>query len=299
MTYSLIQFRKLSIGCGIFLLFGSGLFAESFATLDRQIVEAYNSVPKKTQNMYRYAMRMLDRARLSHSDDADDWKDKAEKVISVTCFIEVDRALNNSDNTEAYLWAMRGIANGARNGELGGVRMKKLYSYFKDLTARLQNEPGIKDMKYGKTQLSIYDYNKVKKDNKYFSRDKTDLTGERVEDDKPYEILEGPKMDPSGHLYVKIRANFGTILKIMYYKGRGWQVVIPPAIDERYYGSWQECAAENSKIGNLNAVPVSPIRNKTVDKKTYFKPSARSSSIMSESSQPKSGGGQTGHSNQE
>lgn len=266
--------RAISGFCLLCVLATPQTFAESYETLDKKVVEAYNSDPKRTHDMYINAMKILDRSRLDSSRDADAWEDKAQKIISVVCFIEVDKALNDDDYTEAYIWAQRGIENGARNGELGGVRMKELYTFFRDTSDELRNMNEIKSMKFGKTKLEALNPNKVSRDNKYFSEDKRDVAGRRVEDVKPYEILEGPSVNSSGTMYVRIRTNFGTILKIMYYKHRGWKVVEPPSAgNDAYYGSWQDCAKANSKVGNLNKDLVPAIRNKTIEKKTYYIPS--------------------------
>lgn len=247
------------------------LYSESYDRLDDKIVDAYNSNPKKTQDVYISSMQILEKARLDRSHAADEWENKAQKLIIVACFAEADRAMDNKDSKNAYLWAMRGISNGASRGELDGIRMKQVYDYLKNLSESLAREPQIKEMKYAETEQQIFDYRKVKSSSHYLSRDKTGYDGKSVEKDKPYELLEGPAQDASSNLYVKIKYDFGTAVLIRYYKEGGWKIMEFPDAPG-YYSTWQECADANAKNIKLKNMPSSPVKKHAAGKKKYYEP---------------------------
>ena len=249
------------------------LQASSYATLDKKIVAAYNSSPKRTQDVYRYAMQILEKTNLDRSRKGRDWEDKSQKLITVVCYLEADRAIDNKNHQEVYLWAMRGTTNGAARGELDGISIKHVYDLLNDLVRKLRQTPEIKKMKYGQTTRQVLDYRTVRPDNKVYPRDKKDLTAQRIEKKTTYTVQEGPTQDNSGSIYVKIRYNFGGMITIKYYVKRGWQTVNPPdAKDVTYYPTWQACADANAKTGNLPGVPTSVIKNKKLDNKIYYVP---------------------------
>lgn len=256
------------------LFFAVNCFAESYESLDKRIVEAYNANPKNTQDVYIYAMQMLERARLDRSDDASDWEDKAQMLITVAAYSEMDRALDNKDYQEAYVWTMRGLSNGAARGDLGGVSIKQVYDILKDLSEKLSEDPSVKELKYGKTMVEILDYRKVRKSSDYLPRDKEDVAGRPEIKEKKYSVIEGPAQDQSGLLYVKVKYDFGTIIKIKYYVKRGWKNVDAPdaASDGPYYASWQECADANADVAKFKGAP-KPVRKKSTETKVYYKPS--------------------------
>jgi len=259
----------------LFILFFSvSSFAESYEKLDKRIVEAYNSEPKNMQDVYIYAMQIVEKTRLDKSDDSSDWEDKAQRLITVAAYSEMDRAIDNKDYREAYLWAMRGITNGASRGEIDGVSIKQVYDALKDLSEKLASQPAVKDMSYGKTKMEILDYRKVRKSSDYLPRDKEDVAGRPEIKEKNYQILEGPAQDQSGSLYVKVKYDFGTIIKIKYYVKRGWKNIdLPDASSEApYYASWQECADANADVAKFKGAP-KPVRKKSSETKVYYKPS--------------------------
>ena len=254
--------------------FAGGVCGDSYARLDEKIVEAYNATPKKTQDVYVYAMQILEEARRDHSDGAGQWEEKARNLITVACFCEVDRALNNRDSREAYIWCLRGITNGASSGDLGGVDLKQVFSYLKSTAEQLEREPEIKELKYGKTMHEALDYRTVRKDSKVTPRDKTDVTGAPVAKDRNYEVVAGPVPDESGKIFVKIRYDSGAQMVIRYYHGKGWKAVDPPDNTKMgYYPAWQDCADANASAGgNVSGLPQSMIRDKNSDKKIYYEP---------------------------
>ncbi len=249
---------------------------QSYAQLDEKIVEAYNATPKKTQDVYVYSMQILERARRDSSGDAEAWEDKAQRLITVACFCEADRALDNREIQDAYIWSLRGITNGTARGEIDGVAMKQVFDYLKDMTENLEQDPSVKEMKYGKTMREVLDYRTVRKDSKYLSRDKKDLAAQPVEKDRNFEVIEGPTHDGEGKIYVKVAYNFGARMTVRYYHGKGWKAVDPPDNTKTgYYATWQDCAAANAQPGNLPGVPQSMLRNKEVEKKVYYEPATK------------------------
>ncbi|MDD3118858.1 MAG: hypothetical protein PHQ27_06750 [Victivallales bacterium] len=248
-----------------------------YAGLDEKIVAAYNATPKRTQDVYIYAMQILEKTNQDRSDSASDWESKSRQLITIACFCETDRALNNNDRREAYLWCKRGTANGASRGDLDGVDLKQVFEYLKSTSGQLEQDPEVQEMSRGQTMRAILDYRTVKKSNLAFPRDKRDVAGRPVEEERNYEIIAGPTHDGDGKIYVKIRYKFGAEMKIRYYRKQGWQAVNPPDRSKTgYYLSWQECAAANAKIGNLSGVPQEPLRNRAETKKVYYEPSSPS-----------------------
>ncbi len=246
---------------------------ESYAPLDEKIVEAYNATPKNTQDVYVYSMQILEKARRDSSGDAGAWEEKAQKLITVACFCETDRALDNNDLREAYVWSLRGMTNGTARGDIDGVSMKQLFEYLKDAADKLERDPAVKEMKFGKTMHEVLDYRSVRMDSKYLPRDKTDVAGRPVEKTRNYEVMEGPVPDGEGKIYIRIRYSFGARMTVRYYHGKGWKAVDPPDNTKTgFYVTWQECAEANAQAGNLPGVPQSMIRNKEVEKKVYYEP---------------------------
>ncbi|OGV34213.1 MAG: hypothetical protein A2020_04310 [Lentisphaerae bacterium GWF2_45_14] len=267
------MYRRIFISSvlAFWLLPSVSCLAESYEKLDKKIVDAYNSEPKRMQDVYVYAMQILERTRLDNSDDSSQWEDKAQKLVTVAAYGETDRAIDNKDYREAYVWAMRGITNGASRGEIDGVTMKQVYDALKDLADKLAREPVVKEMKYGKTMQEVLDYRKVRKSSDYLPRDKKDVAGRPEIKEKNYQLLEGPSQDSSGNLYVKVKYDFGAIITIRYYVKRGWKNINLPdaSADAPYYLSWQECADANADISKLRNAP-EPVRKKDPGKKLYF-----------------------------
>lgn len=246
----------------------SAAVAASYTELDEKIVRAYNCDPKQTQDVYIYAMQIIERARLDHSDEANSWKDKGEKLVTVACFDQADKHLNNKNYRDAYLWALRGISNGASRGELGGVEMKQVYDYLKYLTESLKSQAGTS---YGQEKLDALDWRRVKKSSAYKREDSTDPAGRPEVKDLPYQVLAGPAVDSSGLLTVKVRLSIGSILKVRFFQNRGWMIIDPPVMSGGYRPTWEECIEEVIKTDNLPGAPP-PVRNSTVEKKVYYQP---------------------------
>ena len=252
---------------------GIELQASSYAALDKKIVAAYNASPKRTQDVYRYAMQILEKTNLDRSRKGRKWEDKSQKLITVVCYIEADRAIDNNDHQKVYLWALRGTSNGAARGELDGISIKQVYDQLNDLVTKLRQTSEIKNLKYGKTMHQVADYRTVKPNNKVFPRDKRALTGQLIEKNKNYTVQEGPTQNSSGIIYVKISYNWGELVTIKYWPKRGWQTTHQVnSKDVTYYPTWQACAAAQVKTINLPGVPSSVIKNKKHDNKIYYVP---------------------------
>ncbi len=261
---------------------GGELMAESYASLDKKIVSAYNSDPKRMNDVYRYAMEIVEKTRLDSSKEADAWQDKAQRLVTIACCSEVDKALQNKKYSDAYIWALRGVTNGESRGEIGSLSIKQIYDFLKDVVNQLKTRPEIQNMSYGSQQLQVRDYRSVPKTNKAFPEDKKDFSGQRVVEQEPYSVEEGPGQDASGNLYVIVRLNFGGRLKIRYYPKQGWMGVnLPDSGKKSFYGSWQECARANANVKNLKGVPASVIRNPKTDTREYYVPAKGSIDLKS------------------
>ncbi len=256
-----------------FVFSGGSLLAESYASIDKKIVEAYNSDPKRMNDVYRYSMEIVEKTRLDSSREADAWQEKAQKLITVACCSEVDKSLRHKKYSDAYVWALRGVTNGESRGEIGNLSIKQVYDFMKDVVEELKNRPEIQNMAYGSLQLKVRDYRSVPKTNKVFPEDKKDFAGQRVVEREPFAVEQGPGQDASGNLYVIVRLNFGGRLKIRYYPKQGWMGVnLPDSGNKSFYSSWQECARANAEVKDLKDVPASVIRNSRTDTKQYYVP---------------------------
>ena len=51
------------------------LRGESYSRFDEKIVDAYNSKPKRTQDVYVYAMQILEKARMDRSSEGKEWEE--------------------------------------------------------------------------------------------------------------------------------------------------------------------------------------------------------------------------------
>ncbi len=267
--------NKLTAYC-IVLLFSwtaVSIQAESYASLDKKIVEAYNASPKRTRDVYRYAMQIIEKTNLDHSRKGRNWREKAQRLITIVSYIEADRAIDNHDNRQVYLWAMRGVTNGAARGELDGISIKQIYDLLNDWINRLSRTAEIKRISYGRKMLLIRDYHRVKADNHLLSRDKRNFAGQLIEKNPPYTLVEGPTEDNSGNIYVKIRTNFGGMVTIQYDDKRGWHSVVPLATGGVvYYPSWQSCATANSRLHRQKQPSVTTIKNSHIEQKIYYVP---------------------------
>ncbi|MBN2640949.1 MAG: hypothetical protein JXR78_04810 [Victivallales bacterium] len=258
---------------GMSLIAGGAVSANSYADLDKKIVAAYNSEPKLTTDVYRYAMEMMEKSQRDSSRDADAWQDKAEKLVTIACYMEVDKAMMNNEITSAYVWALRGISNGSSRGDIGNVNIKPLYDYLKDTVERLKSNSEVKELKYASTQRMVRDYRTVPKSNKVFPEDKKDLTGRRVERAEDFTLEEGPSQDSSGNMYVIVRFNFGGRLEIRYFTGSGWRGInLPDAGNMKYYPSWQECARDNAQVKRLQGIQDPLVKPAPSRGKEYYVP---------------------------
>lgn len=251
------------------------LRGESYSRFDEKIVDAYNSKPKRTQDVYVYAMQILEKARMDRSSEGKEWEDKAQKLITISAYAEVDRALDDDQLREAYIWAMRGLANGASRGELGEVKIKQIYDSLKDMAERLGEDPEVKELKKASTRREILDYHSVRQDSRYHSRDERDVAGRPVEKRRRFEVVEGPSQDASGRLFVKVRYPQGAILLLRYIPKRGWRVAAGTDIsEETYYASWQECAESNAGKEDLPASSLLPVKQggNAQDRTIYYVP---------------------------
>lgn len=260
------------------LLTATGVAASSYADLDEKIVQAYNSDPKQTQDVYIYAMQIIERARLDHSRDSDSWKEKGEKLVTVSCFAQADKCLNDKNEREAYLWALRGITSGASRGDLGGVEMKQVYEYLKNVVDTLKSKLGNELPGYGQTKLEVLDWRRVRKSSEYRKDYRTDPAGRPEPKNQDYQVLSGPAADSSGLISIRVRLNFGSIIKVRFFPHKGWMVIDPPVMSGDYQQTWEECVEECIKINKLPGAPP-PVRNKTAEKTIYYQPSRDTGSI--------------------
>ena len=82
---------------------GSILADGSYENLDKAIVEAYNANPKRTADVYAFCMEMIEKSRRDGGHDAEEWRSKAEKMVTLACFHETTLAVRNNDPLAAFI----------------------------------------------------------------------------------------------------------------------------------------------------------------------------------------------------
>lgn len=235
----------------IFLL-GAGhltLWSEDgFEDLDKQIVNAYNSNPKRSADVFIAAMEMIELSHRKGGHCAKEWREKAEKIVTLACFYETTQAVQNNDYLNAYIWAKRGLAYGASNGAVSGVSLKDVHDFLVSATMELKDHEAIKGANYGKTMLAVADYRKVQGNSPAIpatqpgQKDINKNVPDNYKKNLTYKFVAGPKNGELDQLYVEIEFN-NRITKIYQYPGKGWKVdQWQPFAKEEYFASWQEAA---------------------------------------------------------
>lgn len=227
------------ISAFLFCLCASILAESSYEDLDKCIVEAYNATPKRTAEVYAGSMEIIEKSRRSGGHEAGEWRSKAERMVTLACFYETTLAVQNNDYLTAFIWAQRGLSNGASSGEIGGISIKDVHEFLMNATKELEADETVKKADFGKTRLIIADYRKTPPSASREERSKS------VADPKgilQYQLVAGPQTDDQRQLYVVVRAN-GSDVKIFNNPGKGWKAdTWQPFSTDIYYKSWQEAA---------------------------------------------------------
>ncbi len=230
----------LIIATILFCCLWSILADGSYENLDKAIVEAYNASPKRTADVYAFSMEMIEKSRRDSGHEAEEWRDKAEKMVTLACFHETTLALRNNDNLAAFIWAKRGLA-GASRGEIGGISIKDVHEFLGQALRELESLEAVKNADFGKTKLIIADYRKTPPVSGVESAATAPATDPKSHL-ASYQLVAGPIVDADGLLHVVIMLNQSNI-KIFNYPGKGWKADIwQPFSTEKYYNSWQEAA---------------------------------------------------------
>jgi hypothetical protein len=209
----------------------------SYENLDKAIVEAYNANPKRTADVYAFSMEMIEKSRRDGGHEADEWRGKAEKMVTLACFHETTLAIRNNDQLAAFIWAKRGLA-GASRGEIGGISIKEVHEFLVQALRELEAFEAVKKADFGKTKLIIADYRKT-------PPVASQATGSSASVADPknqfsYQLVAGPIVDAEGMVHVVVMFNRSNI-KIFNYPGKGWKAdTWQPFSTEKYFKSWQE-----------------------------------------------------------
>ncbi|MHB9139151.1 MAG: hypothetical protein ACYC4Q_07090 [Victivallaceae bacterium] len=214
----------------------------SYENLDKAIVEAYNANPKRTADVYAFSMEMIEKSRRDGGHEAEEWRDKAEKMVTLACFHETTLAIRNNDHLAAFIWAKRGLS-GASRGEIGGINIKDVHEFLAQALRELESLDAVKKADFGKTKLIIADYRKTPPVTSGES-----AAAAPAADPKnhlsSYQLVAGPIVDAEGMVHVVVMFNRSSI-KIFNYPGKGWKAdTWQPFSTEKYYKSWQEAAAQ-------------------------------------------------------
>jgi hypothetical protein len=234
---------KFSPAALIFVfLFGMCMSApagNSYEDLDKRIVEAYNANPKRTAEVYAHSMEMIEKSRRDGGREAGEWRAKAEKMVALACFYETTLAVQDNDCLAAFIWAKRGLANGASRGEIGGINIKDVNDFLINAAKELEAYEAVKKADFGKTKLIIADYRKTPP---AVNREDGNKSVADPQNNLRHQLVAGPQTGAQGQLYVVVMAN-GSDVKIFYCPGKGWKAdTWQPFSTDAYYKSWQEAA---------------------------------------------------------
>ena len=213
----------------------------SYENLDKAIVEAYNASPKRTADVYAFCMEMVEKSRRDSGREAEEWRDKAEKMVTLACFHETTLAIRNNDHLAAFIWAKRGLA-GASRGEIGGISIKDVHDFLAQALRELEAFEAVKKADFGKTKLIIADYRKT-------PPVASQAAGSTASAADPknhfsYQLVAGPIVDAEGMVHVVVMFN-GSNIKIFNYPGKGWKAdTWQPFSTDKYFNSWQEAAEQ-------------------------------------------------------
>ncbi len=211
-----------------------------YEDLDKCLVEAYNANPKRTADVYACSMEMIEKSRRDGGHEAGEWRAKAEKMVTLACFYETTLAVQNNDFLTAFIWAKRGLANGASRGEIGGVNIKEVNDFLINAIKELEADEAVKKADFGKTKLVIADYRKTPPAT---NREDSNKSVADPKNNLQYQLVAGPQTD-NGQLFVVVRAN-GSDVKIFNYPGKGWKAdTWQPFAADVFYKSWQEAAEQ-------------------------------------------------------
>lgn len=222
------------------------LAASNYDDIDKCIVDAYNANPKRGAEVYSRSMEMIEKSRRGGGENCDEWRSKAENMITLSCFYETTQAIQNNDYMAAYVWAQRGLSNGASRGEIGGINIKEVHDFLSNAAKELENYEAVKKASFGKTKMLIANYRK-------------EPPATKPEDSKPpiaapaivppeYQLVAGPQTDAQGLMHVVVRIK-GSDIKIFHYPVKGWKAdTWQPFAAETYYKSWQEAAERHAGV---------------------------------------------------
>ena len=120
--------------------------------LDKDIVKAYNSNPKKTERIYNDCLELIECCSSSNIENGKEWVAKARRVITLACANEASEDIDKGNYKSAYSWVNRGLEKGAGEGSEAGYDIEGLHNYLKITKEKLEdhfNEYGIPYQKPG------------------------------------------------------------------------------------------------------------------------------------------------------
>jgi len=220
-------------------------FGSRCKTIDSKIVEAFNTSPPRTKEVYYYCNELIDKARNRSSRKNQEWVDKAKKLITLACFNEVNDSISSGDIRDAYMWSERGITKGASRGRIADYDIGEFYTQLEELKILIKEQMDQDGISYSNTRLRV-DVNNT-------SLAKT--TSERfnwqgkkrkkLQEHKSYTYIKGPFNDNDNNIYVMVKTTIKGTVRIQFYKNKGWGIsALGNEIPTKFYNSWQQCAAD-------------------------------------------------------
>ncbi len=231
---TLTLYRKII--CLVFFCLAVSLLGESssFDELDAKIVDAFNASPKKTAEVYLYSSEMLSLANKLSSSNSQKWREKAQELITLSCYNEASKSASKGDDKQTLVWCQRALSSGAKQGKISDYDVGDFYKMTLALKQQTETELNNKDESYSKYEIS------------HLAQRTSDITNPKTdrEDQKrqTYKLVKGPLQDQKGLIYVIVNTPREGDTKIIFAKGKGWAVEEFGKQKPVYFTTWYDCA---------------------------------------------------------
>lgn len=217
--------------CASFSLFGESW---SFDELDSKIVDAFNASPKSTAEVYLYSSEMLSLANKLSSSNSQKWREKAQELITLSCYNEASKSASKGDDIQTLIWCQRALSSGAKQGKISDYNIGDFYKMTLDLKQKTEAKLKDKNESFSKQQIS------------HLAKTTSDITNPKKnrEDDKrpTYKLVKGPLQDSKGIIFVIVKTQGGGDTRISFTKGKGWSAVNTGGTQTEYFPTWYDCA---------------------------------------------------------
>lgn len=229
-----MSYRKILtvfLFCTSCLLFGE---SSSFDSLDKKIVDAFNASPKKTAEVYLYSSEMLSLANKHSSSNSQKWREKAQELITLSCYNEASKSASKGDDKQTLIWCQRSLSSGAKQGRISDYNIADFYKMTLDLKQKTEANLRDKNESFSSHEIT------------HLAKRTSDITNpkkeSREEKRASYKLVKGPIQDARGTIYVIVNTKGDGDTKISFTKGKGWAADEMGGKPPAYFTTWYDCA---------------------------------------------------------